>query len=305
MLPIAAFLTPLLIMISYTLTPLSAFLVNPLTALALVLFAPQLLMIVGLGRYRLAAAAAAAGIVLFGWGLVANRPGPDTPKLNCVSYAADFDTDEAWWISSDRTTHEWVRALTGFELPSWLFANEKPTDSWTEQFFPEGTTRAALSKFRRGDKRAYLKAPAPTPNFAPFTMTILEDDILEDRRKVVMRVHSPQMAGRIRLVKKFDGPVYAAKLDDVELTPSEGDWQARFVFMPTVGALLTLEVDADQPLEFRVHEESWAYPRFEQYTERPAHMAPEPNRVLDFRSRLHSEHCYTLATVKPVVVTPQ
>ncbi|HDP35807.1 MAG TPA: M20/M25/M40 family metallo-hydrolase [Candidatus Hydrogenedentes bacterium] len=299
MLPVIAFLTPLLIMVAYTLTPLGAFLINPLLALALGLLAPQIVLITRLGRRWLVGGVTMLGIALFVWGLAANRPGPDTPRLNCVSYAANFDTGDSWWVSSDRTTREWVRDITGRELPSWLFADEKPTDSWTEQFFPDGTARGAIAEFRGGDKREYLKAPAPAPNFAPFTMKIIGDEMNGERRKVTMHVYSPRMAGRIYLTKRFDGPVYAAQLDGVALEPSDAEWRANFVFMPAAGAHLTLEVDADAALAFFVREESWSYPRFEQYTERPEHMAAEPNRVLDFHSRLHSEHTYTLCTVEP------
>jgi hypothetical protein len=34
-------------------------------------------------------------------------------------------------------------------------------------------------------------------------------------------------------------------------------------------------------------------------------MAAEPNRVIDYYSRLHSEHCYSLATVVPKALPPE
>ena len=68
--------------------------------------------------------------------------------------------------------------------------------------------------------------------------------------------------------------------------------------MPATGAELTLEVDPAAQLKFFVHEESNSYPRFEQYTERPEHMAAEPNRTIDHGRRIHSEHTYTICTIE-------
>ncbi len=298
-LPLLTVMAPLQHMMTYTMTSMGTALTNAFVALILCLLAPQLFLVLGLGRWRMVAVTAVLGVTLFGWGFVANRPGPDTPKLNCLSYVADFDSGEAYWVSADRTTREWFRDIFKRELPRGWFENEKPTDSWTEQFFPEGTTRGAIPEFRHGDQREYLKAPAPQPNFARFSMTIIKDEIVGERRKVTMRIRSPRMAQRISVSKRFEGPIYAAQLDGIDLDTADDKWDLGLRCMPEPGAELTLEVAPEAMLKFFVHEESNAYPKFEQYTERPEHMAAEPNRVIDHHGRLHSEHTYTICTVEP------
>jgi hypothetical protein len=297
-LPLIMVMAPLLHMMTYTLTSMGVFLTNVMVVLVLCILAPQIIVVTGLGRWRIVGITALLGLVLFGWGYTANRPGPDTPKLNCIAYVADFDSGEAYWVSSDRTTREWFRDVFKRELPAGWFEDEKPTDSWTEQFFPEGTTRGTISEFRRGDEREYLKAPAPQPNFGKFVMEIVKDELVGDRRKVTLHIQSPRMAENVRVSKKFDGVIHAAQLDGLELDTSDEKWNLRLQYMPATGAELTLEVDPTAQLKFFVHEESNSYPRFEQYTERPEHMAAEPNRVIDHHNRLHSEHTYTLCTIE-------
>lgn len=298
MLPVLMVLAPLLHMMTYTITFLGTFMVNASVALLLCVLAPQVFLITRLGRFRLVAITAVLGIILFGWGYVANRPGPDTPKLNCVSYVADFDTGEAYWVSSDRTTREWFSDVFKRELPAGWFEGEKATDSWTEQFFPEGTKRSTISEFRHGDEREYLKAPAPLPNFGKFSMKIINDELLDDRRRITLRIRSPRMAEKVNISKRFDGPLYAAQLDGLELDATGDKWDIGLRYMPDSGAELVLEVDPNTSLKFFVHEESNAYPRFAQYTERPENMAAEPNRVIDHNGRLHSEHTYTICTIE-------
>lgn len=297
-LPLIMVMAPLLHMMTYTITSMGVFLTNAMVVLILCILAPQMIVITRLGRWRIAGITALLGIVLFVWGYTANRPGPDTPKLNCIVYVADFDSGEAYWVSSDRTTREWFRDIFKRELPVGWFEGEKPTDSWTEQFFPEGTTRGTISEFRSNDKREYLKAPAPQPNFGKFVMEIVKDEVVGDRRKVTMHIQSPRMAENVKISKQFDGTIHAAWLDGLEIDTSDEKWNLRLQYMPATGAELTLEVDPAAQLKFLVHEESNSYPRFEQYTERPEHMAAEPNRTIDHGSRIHSEHTYTSCTIE-------
>ncbi|NLN93010.1 MAG: M20/M25/M40 family metallo-hydrolase [Candidatus Hydrogenedens sp.] len=298
LIPVLAALVPLLQMLSFTLTPLGAFLINVLSVLIVGLFALQMQLFVQKRFLIPGGIIVLAGLVFFSWGLQANRPDADNPRLNCLAYAHNFDTEESWWLSSDRNTREWFKDVVGFELPGGLFENESPLDEWTSQFFPD-TTREAIPEFRRGDKRPYLKAAAPAPDFAPFTMKIEEDRLEGDTRKVIMRITSPQLAGDINLRKISDGPVHSAALEDQPLRTAEKNWHLHLNYLPEEGAKLHLEVDPEDELRFHVREESWVLPVFEQYKPRPAHLAAEPNRVLDFYVRLHSEHCFTIATVTP------
>lgn len=298
LIPLLAFLVPLLQMLSFILTPLGAFLINMLAVLIVGLFALQTQLLVQKRFVALSLAVFLFGLFLFGWGLYANRADENNPRLNCLAYAHNFDTDESWWLSSDRTTREWFKDLTGYTLPARLFANESPLDEWTSQFFPN-TDRAPASEFRHGDKRPYLKAAAPAPNFEHYVMKIEEDFIEGDTRHVTMYMVSPRLAGNVSLRKVSEGPVHSAALEGNPLRSAEKDWHVRMEFLPERGSFLTLEVDPDDDLQFFVREESWVLPVYEQYKPRPSHLAAEPNRVLDFYIRLHSEHCLSIATIVP------
>ena len=304
LLPVLAFLVPLLQMLSFTLTPMGAVLINLFLVIIAGLFATQIQLLVK-KRFLLAGGTVfLAGLLFFGWGLAANRPGPDNSRLNSLAYAVNFDSGEAWWLSADRTTREWFKDIVGRELPKGLFENESPLDEWTSQFFPT-TDRAPAPEFRRGDMRPYLKAKAPDPNFEPFTMEVLEDRREAGKSRVTMHIASPRLAGEIALKKVSAGAVYSAALDGEPIAGKDESWSFHMNFLPARGATLTLEVDADDALRFFAREESWVLPVFEQYKPRTASMAAEPNRVIDYYSRLHSEHCYSLATVVPKALPPE
>jgi len=298
------------------LTPLLLYSLHTLTSAAITALAPQVMLIVlmmmpitePLFRMNWKQRAGAVGILLVAGvliltlGCVKNRPSPDTPALNCLCYAVDYREGKAWWLSSDRNNAEWFRDIFRREFPFGLYRNDPPTDAWTSRYFPVGTPRETAETFRPGDKRAYLKAPAPLPPFGPLMMEALERTEDSGVTHWKVRVRSPRQASRIQLRSECQHPLTGLSGNGISLENCAPGEEIGLSYMTGDGVELSFTLPSGETPVFEVREESWVMPtNIEGYEPRPPHMAPEPNRVLDFYSRMHSEHVYSLARVSPTL----
>lgn len=272
--PALMMIFPALIMASYTITVLGGFLVNMLFVLLLGFMTPQIHAVTGKSRWTVPAVIAACGIVLAAGAYIANQPSAMCPRLNCISYGMDFDNNQAYWLSADR------------EL-----------DAWTVQFFPNGTERGTIREFIPRDDREYWKAPAPS---APFPKPILEvrgDRIENGQRILDLRLDSPRDAQRTRLQVTSAAEVYGASILGGELKGDKKHWRAKFDILPREGANMRLVVQPGVPLIININEQSYGVPVFPGYAPRPDWAAAEPNRTLDHRRPLRSEHTFSTCTI--------
>ncbi|NLV44135.1 MAG: M20/M25/M40 family metallo-hydrolase [Candidatus Hydrogenedentes bacterium] len=273
-LPAVALLTPSFVMFSYALTALLA----PVLLLAVLLVVAMLLPQCSLvpARIHLGAGLAItlAGALVFTLACLTNTPSGARPRQNCLSYAVNFDTGEAWWVSSD-----------------------VQLDEWTRNYFPKSGERVSLAEFTGRDYGPrYRRGPAPMPPFDGKVLTLLEERVENGRRLLKFLVDSPRDAQEIHIRLESDVPVYRAKAFGHEIEGAEKNWDIRFETLSSKNGELELETDPGTPIRFHIREVSWELPGIPGFVPRPDHFMVQPNRVLERRYLLPSNHTYSICT---------
>jgi len=272
--PAIVLLAPAFVTFSYTLTALAVPFFLPLFLMLVAVLLPQMRLIPERRHALIGSGILAAGVLIFVTAFGTNTPSPDRPRQNCLSYAVNFDTGEAWWISGD----------------------EKP-DEWTRNFFRDDTSRHSIAEFLgRDDGFTYLRAPAPQPPFAMTVLRKLDDRTENGRRRLKLFVDSPRDAQAIDLRLESDVEVYRAKVLGIDVEGAARDWSLSLHTIPFEGGEITIEVEPDKALRFHVREVSYRLPDIEGLPPRPAWMMTEPNRVLDRRRALRSNHTFSICT---------
>lgn len=273
-LPVIVMLVPTYAVVSYALTALMVPGLLLLVFLLVSALLPQMSLIPARIHTVLGVFLVAAGVLLFTGACVSNTPSPDRPRQNCLSYAVNFDTGEAWWISGDAKL-----------------------DEWTRNFFEEDAPRVSLVEFLGRDHGPrYRQAPAPMPPFGKTVLTVMEDRVENGRRLLKLFIDSPRDAQDIRLELESGAPVYRARAFGLDVGGADKRWDLRLDTIPFEGGELEIETDPGQPLRFRVNETSLALPEIPGFQPRPPHMMTQPNRVLDRRYLLPSNRTFSVCT---------
>ncbi len=273
-LPALILLVPLFVLFSYAVT---AVLVPALLLLVLLLAAtllPQLSLLSARSHAWAGAALCASGFLVFLGACLSNTPSPERPRQNCLSYAVNFDSGQAYWISGDAKL-----------------------DEWTRNFFDDDATRVSLAEFLGRDHGPrYRQAAAPMPPFEKTVLNVLDDRVENGRRILKLFVDSPRDAQEIHLRLAADVPVYRAKALGFELDGAKKRWDLRLDTIPFEGGEVEIETDPGQPLRFEVNETSYGLPDIPGFQPRPAHMMTQPNRVLERRHLLPSNHTFSVCS---------
>ena len=273
-LPVLMFIAPMIVLAMYGPTVMASALVVPITLILCVFLLPQLWQITSSSLFKTAAAFSIAAIIIVCVAYVRTLPSPRSPLLNSLAYGIDFDAGEAFWLSGDRGL-----------------------DEWTSLYFPENAEQTTLGRFLPGDKFEYYKAPAPMPPFDKPVLEVISDTFDGEDRILECHFDSPRDAQRMTIRVVSDVEVFGASILGHELPGATKNWDARFEIFPREGATLRLELEPDKPLRIEVRETSFSLSEMPAYTPRPPHMMPEPNRRLDRRRSLQSEHIYSIATL--------
>jgi hypothetical protein len=273
-LPALMFIAPMIVLAMYGPTVMASALVVPITLILCVFLLPQLWQITSSSLFKTAAALSIAAIIILCVAYVRTLPSPRSPLLNSLAYGIDFDAGEAFWLSGDRKL-----------------------DEWTSLYFPEDAEQTTLDRFLRGDKFEYYKAPAPMPPFDKPVLEIISDTFDGEDRILECRLDSPRDAQRMALSVVSDVEILGASILGHEMPGATKNWSASFEIFPREGATLRLELEPDKPLRIAVRETSFSLSEIPAYIPRPSHMMPEPNRRLDRRRSLQSEHIYSIATL--------
>lgn len=270
-LPVIMFLTPPLSMAFYAVTVMLSIVLVPLVFLVALFVAPQLYAWPRVGLRLLYGGLWVIGVGLTFIGYLGCLPSPQRPLLNCLAYGVDFDSGEAWWLSSSQKVDEWLRL-----------------------YLPADTQREQPGSFLPYDKNLYLKARAPMTPDGPPKMELLSDTIEGGKRRVSFHISSPRHPQRLWLRMVSDAPVHAARVLGYDLEPAEREWEITLEIMPLEGTMVEVETDSEKPLRFSIREMTYGLPPFNDFVPRPPYMAPEPNRTL-IRRPLFSDITYSIA----------
>lgn len=242
---------------------------------------PALWLILGSSSKRVAQVSLALALLVFVAGWVMQRPSAEKPLMNSLSYALNFDTNEAAWITTDAEPDEWVRQF----IPS-----DKAVLGEYKHVMP--------NKFER-----YLHAAAPIAPHQLADLTATEDSTADGRRTLTLQYTCGSDAGEVRFDLTSPHLVLEAHVEGVgEVVADMSGWHLTVGYPPHDKSLtLRLVVDAanTEPIRIRVSEDIFTLPELTTlgYRPRPEWMSPKPN-TLDWweENRQESHHTYLSKT---------
>ena len=197
-LPAILLLVPSFAVMSYAVTALLVPVLLMLVLLTTATLLPQMSLVPARIHSGAGVVMVISGILLFALACLTNTPSPDRPRQNCLSYAVNFDTGEAWWISGDKKLDEWTQLLPG------------------------GRTICRARRIPGIRQRSpYRRAPAPMPPFGKTVLSMVEDRIENGHRLLKLHIDSPRDAQEIHLRMDPDVRVYRAKALGIEIEGAE------------------------------------------------------------------------------------
>jgi hypothetical protein len=260
-----------------------------LAVLAVVLLLNLMPALTLLGRVRHSwmvwiVAALVAGAML-GGGIMVNKPSKDRPVMNSVTYTANLDKNEAWWMSEDMKV-----------------------DEWTRQFFPDGR-RGEIDDIDPGTKGDhFLRATAPVAqNLTGVRIDTVKDEAVDGKRRLTLRLHTNDAPFRVHL-RQTEGPaITAATVNGMTVPAGEQSLSINFDLFAKDGYELVLETTPGEALSFEANQEVYGFPNVPGITPRPDYMIPESN-ILRNGISLRGEHMYVKNSFQvaagPAVITP-
>jgi len=278
-LPMVLMVTPSLIMLCSAFTALAAPGVMVILLLFLSVFLPQMTLFPVKHQIQLGGFCLVTGIVLFIGACISNTPTASHPRQNCLAYTVNFDTQKAYWVSSDATL-----------------------DPWMYQYIPKSAPWVSLDAFLGDDDGyTYRQAAAPLPPFEKLILRVIADRVINHRRFLKLFIDSPRDAQRIQLLLESDSLIYRANVIGIELpgnfkknSKKEQIYDIKLETMPNEGGIIELEVEAEKPLRFLVREISFSLPEFPDFVPRPPYLMALSNCLLDRSRALNSDHSYSI-----------
>jgi hypothetical protein len=225
--------------------------------LMLGLLMPHLDLIARAGRWVLAGASAALGLVLLtvgglSAGFDARHPQPDT-----ILYALNLDSGQAIWVSAD----------------------QKP-DAWTAQFLGANPQRASVADYLGGSDEK-LQAPAPPVALPAPNVRFLQASNTDGVQTVTVRVTGPARANLI--VVEAESEIAGVIIDGTPVAERSlsnsgrvSPWTLNFWNPPGRGFDLTLKVQDSAALRLTVRVSTPGLPRIPgtTYRDRPPDVMP-------------------------------
>lgn len=221
------------------------------------LLVPQMALLSRVLRYGLPAAAGAVAMALVAIGLANSAVTPLRPTLASLTYAIDYDTRRAYWLSADTKVN-----------------------AWTAQFFPPGTPRVAANEFFGGTDDRVLKSPAPILEAYPGPgLEVTSETVVAGVRTLILHLSSPAKAARLMVQVASGQPMLDAAVFGKRVAADTRGWGLHFNLFPREGADLTLRLPAETPLKIKVTELLYGVPTPPGVTPRPADISIAPNTI--------------------------
>lgn len=203
-------------------------------AVALIGFAiPLLLVLTGAWSWRLPAVLAAAGGAVLLLGLRAPVASPAHPASSSIAYALDTD---------DHRRAHWI-------------TDRRPDDPWTSRMIPDARHRAPLDGFFPFTDWTFYQAPAPVADLPAPAVTVLDNRVDGDVRRLRLCVRSGGPAEAVLLYAASAARVRGVELEgrrfDRQRPSATARWAVRYAGAPRDGFDLILETDASAPVSLR------------------------------------------------------
>ena len=275
-LPVLILCTPFYWTIGYTVLIMAAPGLAAFAVLILGMLIPQLDLMGRINGWWLPALGTSVAAALVVFGLANSSFTPERPKLDALSYGIDYDTNQAFWLSSDPTP-----------------------DEWTAQFFEAGAPREDFSEFAPSRGEKVMKALAPIAADFPGPELIVVSDVTADGvRELIFHVASPAKAARLDLQMVSETEVLAASVFGKTLAGETRDWRLIFNLFPREGADVTLRVPPGAPVRLRAREIFYSVPEIPGFRPRPDTIICRPNTVDHHGSNLENHRTWVVRTVE-------
>jgi hypothetical protein len=231
-----------------------------LMVLLLGLLVPHLKLISEPQRWLAPAALLVLAVGFLGAGIFGSNYDAHQPRLNTMFYGLNSDTQTSLWGTPDGRPDEWIR---GFIQGT----GNKMEHSPLPDFFGAKTARG------------FVWSQTQPVNVTAPQLAMVSDKTIDGVRSVVMRVNSTRQAPVVAVyldsmaeVQSF--AVNGRKVDSV--SAGRNEWRLRYQGLPVEGIEVALNLKTQEPLKFRVVDQSYGLPVLPGKTEspRPAGLIP-------------------------------
>jgi hypothetical protein len=216
-----------------------------LLTLLLGLLVPHLKLIATPGRWVLPAALLVIAVGFLGAGIFGSSYDTQQPKLNTMFYGLNADTQNSIWATPDAAPDAWAAGIFNSN------GNGKIQRIKLTEFFGS----RANASFASAQTDAL---PLTGPQLA-----IVSDKIVDGVRSVVLHVNSPRQAPVVSIYLDSPAEVQAFAVNGWKVDSVSGgrkSWRLRYHALPVEGIDLALDVKAQEPLKFRVVDQSYGLP---------------------------------------------
>lgn len=233
--------------------------ITVLMVLLLGLLLPNLKLIATPRKWLLPTAMLVIGIGFLGAGIFGSNYDAKQPRLDTMFYGLNGETQTSIWATPDGRPDEWtVKFLRGGGSP--LKIGTLP------EFF------GAKSKKRLASAQTQL-LPLAAPQ-----LSMLSDKTADGVRSVVLRVSSTRQAPVVSIYLDSEAEVQRFAINGRRVdyvAAGRNTWNLRYNALPAEGIELAMDVKANEPLKFRVVDQSYGLPSF---PEKPP--APRPSGII-------------------------
>jgi hypothetical protein len=169
----------------------------------------------------------------------------------------------------------------------WISSNSKP-DTWTSQFFSPETKRSSLPDLFPFTSREFLNSQAPFVAEPAPNIEKLSDEVENGVRKLRVRFTSQRQAAVISVGVEGNMPIQCTSINATQIKNDDDNqqngnkWGVRYFAPPPEGVELTLETRSDQPLVFKIVDQSYGLPSLpNSFKTRPENVIPAPVPTTD------------------------
>jgi hypothetical protein len=169
----------------------------------------------------------------------------------------------------------------------WISSNARP-DTWTSQFFSQGMKRSSLPDLFPFTSREFLVSQAPFVAQPAPNIEKLSDEVENGVRKLRVRFTSQRQAAVISVGVEGNMPIQCTSINATQIKNDDDNqqngnkWGVRYFAPPPEGVELTLETRSDQPLVFKIVDQSYGLPSLpNSFKTRPENVIPAPVPTTD------------------------
>ena len=202
----------------------------------------------------------------------------------CVGFLVAGGLTAGFSNSRPQQDHVLYGANAGTQQALWVSSNARP-DTWTSQFFSQEMKRSSLPDLFPFSSREFLVNQAPFVAQPAPNIEKLSDGVENGVRKLRVRFTSQRQAAVISVGIEGNMPIQctsvnAKPIGNDQQNANGNKWGIRYFAPPPEGVELTLETKSNQPLVFKIVDQTYGLPA-NSFKARPDNTIPAPGPTSD------------------------